>query len=195
MAAPAAPPRRLRLPVPVTILTGALGSGKTTALRHLIARKPDGEVWAVVVNEFGAVGVDGAALEGAAAAAAAAAAPAGSAGAGGAGGVSIRQIAGGCMCCTTSGMLTPALAQIVRAVKPDRLLIEPSGLGHPGGLVDVLQGPHLRSALELRAIICLVRRAGAAARVRAHARAPRARAPRAAPRAAPGPAVRGEQRR
>ncbi|GBF90583.1 hypothetical protein Rsub_03155 [Raphidocelis subcapitata] len=138
--AAAAAPRTLKLPIPVNIVTGALGAGKTTALRHLIDGKPPGEVWAVLVNDFGACGVDGAALGGG----------------GGGGGVTIRQIAGGCMCCVTSGLLTPAIAQLVRQVKPDRLLIEPSGLGHPGGLIDVLRGPHLGSALELRAVICLV---------------------------------------
>ncbi|KAI8466289.1 MAG: CobW/HypB/UreG, nucleotide-binding domain-containing protein [Monoraphidium minutum] len=137
-----AAPRKLKLPVPVTIITGSLGAGKTTVMRHLVANKPPDEVWAIVVNEFGAVGIDGAAIQ--------AAAPPG------AGGAVVKQIAGGCMCCVSSGLLTAAVAQIVRQVKPDRLLLEPSGLGHPGGLVDVLQGEHLRSALLLNAIVCLV---------------------------------------
>lgn len=116
----AAPPRALKLPVPVTIVTGALGAGKTTALRHLIDSKPPGEVWAVLVNDFGAIGVDGAALGG------------GDGGGGGGGstgdggGVTVRQIAGGCMCCVTSGLLTPAIAQLVRQVKPDRHVGLPS---------------------------------------------------------------------
>eukprot|EP00798_Chlamydomonas_sp_ICE-L_P026160 gene26160-11887_t len=54
----------MRLPVPVNIVTGALGVGKTTAISRLLEAKPPGEVWAVLVNEFGALGIDGALLEG-----------------------------------------------------------------------------------------------------------------------------------
>ncbi len=50
-----------------------------------------------------------------------------------------------------------AIAQLLRATKPDRMWIEPSGLGHPAALVDVLRGEHLASALDLQPIICLVR--------------------------------------
>lgn len=71
------------------------------------------------MNEFGAVGIDAIALQSSAAAAG--------------GSVVVRQIAGGCMCCAQSGVLLPAIAQIIRQSKPDRLLIEPSGLGHPAG--------------------------------------------------------------
>eukprot|EP00798_Chlamydomonas_sp_ICE-L_P026159 gene26159-11886_t len=55
-----------------------------------------------------------------------------------------------------AGPLGAAIAQLVRQAKPDRLIIEPSGLGHPAGLLDTLQNEHLRSALEIRAIICMV---------------------------------------
>jgi hypothetical protein len=107
-AAAAAPPppraRVLKLPIPVTIITGGLGSGKTTAIRQLVAAKPPSEVWALLVNEMGAVGVDGAAIEAAEAA----------------GAVAVRQIAGGCLCCVSAGLLTPAIAQVLRQVKPDR---------------------------------------------------------------------------
>lgn len=73
----------------------------------------------MIVNEFGAVGIDAVALQSSAAAAG--------------GTVTVKQIAGGCMCCAQSGVLLPAIAQIIRQTKPDRLLIEPSGLGHPAG--------------------------------------------------------------
>ena len=51
----------------------------------------------------------------------------------------VRELAGGCMCCSLSGPLGAAIAQLVRNAKPDRLIIEPSGLGHPAGLLDVLK--------------------------------------------------------
>jgi len=52
------------MPIPVNIITGVLGVGKTTAIRHLIAQRPPKEKWAIVVNEFGALGIDGAVLVG-----------------------------------------------------------------------------------------------------------------------------------
>lgn len=60
----------------------------------------------------------------------------------GRGRVVVRELAGGCMCCSLSGPLGAAIAQLVRNAKPDRLIIEPSGLGHPAGLLDVLKVCH-----------------------------------------------------
>jgi len=125
--------------VPVSIITGHLGVGKTTAIAALVAVKPPHEHWAVLVNEFGALGIDAALLE----------ASAGE-------GVTVQQLAGGCMCCTLAGAMAAGIAQLVRRSKPHRLLIEPSGLGHAGGLLDVLRGPHLRTSLHLNAIVTLV---------------------------------------
>jgi Ni2+-binding GTPase involved in maturation of urease and hydrogenase len=132
--------RTLKLPVPTTVVTGSLNSGKTTFISSLIKIKPQNAVWAVLVNEFGAVGLDRIALESAADAQ----------------GLHVKQIAGGCMCCVTGGVLALSIAQLLRAVKPDRLLIEPSGLGHPAGLIDALQGEHMKTALQLNAVVCLV---------------------------------------
>ncbi|GLC49944.1 hypothetical protein PLESTB_000325600 [Pleodorina starrii] len=84
-------------------------------------------------------------------------------------GVVVRELAGGCLCCTLSGPLGVAIAQLVRQTKPDRLLIEPSGLGHPAGLLDTLYGEHLRSALDVKAVICLVDVRAAAAELSAAA--------------------------
>jgi G3E family GTPase len=126
-----APPtrRRLRLPVPTLILTGALAAGKTTFVGNLLQSKPPAEVWAVLINEFGAAGLDAALLQGGAAAAAAAApaagAAAGSAAAAAAAeplpeGVHIKQLAGGCLCCALSSVTSLAIAQLLRNIKPDR---------------------------------------------------------------------------
>ena len=123
-SSPASGPRRLRLPVPASIVTGALASGKTTFIAGLLHSKPPGELWAVLVNEFGAAGLDAALLEGGGAGPAAAAGPPQPLDAGG---VHIRQLAGGCLCCALSSVTATAIAQLLRNVKPDRLLIEPSG--------------------------------------------------------------------
>ena len=149
--------RRRAMPIPVNIITGALGVGKTTTIRHLISKRPPGERWAIVVNEFGALGIDGAVLDTAGGVGASTSGGGGGGGGEGAdGGVTVREVAGGCMCCALSAPFTVAVTQILRRVKPDRLLIEPSGLGHPGGLFDALSGEHLGKALDLRATVALV---------------------------------------
>ncbi|WP_187360051.1 CobW family GTP-binding protein [Chitinolyticbacter meiyuanensis] len=127
------PPR-----IPVNLVTGFLGVGKTTALTRLLADKPADEYWAVVVNEFGEVGIDGATLSAAGA------------------NLDVAEVPGGCICCTTSPMLRTALGRIVKARRPDRILIEPSGLGHPAGIVDLLREPMQAKAFELRAVVTLL---------------------------------------
>ncbi|WP_374347290.1 GTP-binding protein [Chitinimonas sp.] len=150
--------------VPVNLITGFLGVGKTTAVRHLLASKPASEYWAVLVNEFGEVGIDGAVIEAMREEALATLSPTPHppAGAGELPGrprgetLKVVEVPGGCICCTTSPMLRVSLTRLLRERRPDRLLIEPSGLGHPAGIVDVLRDPYLAAALELRAIITLV---------------------------------------
>ena len=121
---------------PVNLITGFLGVGKTTALLHLLAQRPPGARWAVLVNEFGQVGIDGATLEQT--------------------GIAVREVPGGCICCSAQLPLRVALTRLLREVKPQRLLIEPTGLGHPAGVIDVLRSEGLASAVELRNVIGLV---------------------------------------
>jgi G3E family GTPase len=125
--------------VPTTLITGFFGVGKTTTLRSLIERKPEDEKWAILVNEFGEVGIDGALLENLSG-----------------DGVQIREIVGGCLCCTANVPMRVAVTEILRRTRPDRLLIEPTGIGHPAGLIDELRSDGLADAIDLRAVICLV---------------------------------------
>jgi hypothetical protein len=126
-----------RAPVPTTIVSGALGVGKTTAILAALRHRPEGERWAVLVNEFGRVGIDGAVLsEGS--------------------GLEVREIAGGCVCCTANLPLRLGLAKLVREVRPDRLFVEPTGLAHPASVIDTVRSPGLREALAPRATITLV---------------------------------------
>lgn len=124
--------------IPVNLVTGFLGVGKTTAVMNLLAQKPADEYWAIVVNEFGEVGIDGATLS--------------SLG----DGLQVAEVPGGCICCTTSPMLRVTLGKLARGKRPDRLLIEPSGLGHPAGIIDLLRDPMLASAFEVRAVVTLL---------------------------------------
>lgn len=135
--------------VPLNLITGFLGAGKTTAIRHLLAHRRDGERWAVLVNEFGQVGIDQAVLGGE--------------------GVAIREVPGGCLCCANHLPLQVALSQLLARANPDRVLIEPTGLGHPARVLDSLREPHWREALDVRATLTLVdARELADPRVRAH---------------------------
>ncbi|GAA0690024.1 GTP-binding protein [Marinobacterium maritimum] len=123
--------------VPTNIITGFLGSGKTTAINQLLKHKPDSERWAVLVNEFGQVGIDGSLIEQQ-------------------DGIEVKELAGGCLCCTLGPSLPITLATLLRRFRPDRLLIEPTGLGHPARIIDTLQNDQFRQVLELRSIICLL---------------------------------------
>ena len=124
--------------IPTNLITGFLGTGKTTAIRDLINHRPVGERWSVFINEYGMVSIDDLMFDDQSR------------------DVQIQELAGGCFCCTTSGMLDTVLMQFIRRTKPDRLLIEPSGAGHPARVIDTLRSDRFRQALDLRATICLV---------------------------------------
>ncbi|MEC7725961.1 MAG: GTP-binding protein [Planctomycetota bacterium] len=127
--------------VPTNVITGFLGAGKSTAILHLLKQKPAHERWAILVNEFGEVGIDGGILRG---------------GHGDDSGVFIREVAGGCMCCAAGVPMQIALTSLLSQARPDRLLIEPTGLGHPKEVLSVLSAEHYQRALDLRATITLV---------------------------------------
>ena len=126
-------------PLPTNLVTGFLGVGKTTALVDLLRGRPPGSKWAVLVNEYGDVAIDQAMLEDAATP-----------------GVTIKEVAGGCICCTSSVYFKFALAQIISHVRPERLLIETTGVGHPARLLDLLRNPAYADRVSLRATLCLV---------------------------------------
>ncbi len=123
--------------VPTHVITGFLGAGKTTLLKHLLAQKPAGETWAVLVNEFGQIGLDGALLEADA-------------------DIAIHEVVGGCLCCTSQLPMQVGLSRLLTKTKPTRLFIEPTGLGHPLQLIEQLSEPHWARALDLRAIVSVV---------------------------------------
>ncbi|WP_096085118.1 CobW family GTP-binding protein [Agaribacterium haliotis] len=127
--------------VPTNIITGFLGVGKTSAILHLLKNKAADERWAVLVNEFGEIGVDGSLFAGQH--------PESEE-------VFIREVPGGCMCCAAGLPMQIALNQLLSRAKPDRLLIEPTGLGHPKEVLEVLSSEHYRDVLSLQKILTLV---------------------------------------
>ena len=128
------------LGIPTNIITGFLGVGKTSAILNLMKNKPENERWAVLVNEFGEIGVDGSLIQGNQTAQQ----------------VFIREVPGGCMCCAAGLPMQIALNQLLTEAKPDRLLIEPTGLGHPKEVLQVLSSEHYRKVLSLQKNVTLV---------------------------------------
>jgi len=134
-------PDKKILAVPTNIITGFLGAGKTTAILHLLKHKPTEEKWAVLVNEFGEIGVDGSMFEGQYDEEH---------------GVFIREVPGGCMCCAAGLPMQIAINQLLSRAKPDRLLIEPTGLGHPKEVLQILSADYNQDTLDLQKIVTLV---------------------------------------
>lgn len=127
--------------VPVTVVTGFLGSGKTTLIRHLLER-PQGKRLAVVVNEFGDVGVDGEILK----SCAIPECPA----------ENIVELANGCICCTVADDFIPTIEALMALdPRPDHILIETSGLALPKPLLKAFDWPAVRSKITVDGVIAL----------------------------------------
>ena len=124
--------------VPTNLITGFLGVGKTTAVIDLLKQKAAGSRWAVLVNEYGEVSIDGAMIEGATP-----------------DGVSVREVGGGCVCCASAPYLPVAIHFLLLEAQPERLIIETTGLGHPARLLDSLR-MNYHGRLDVRATLGIV---------------------------------------
>ncbi|XDB00004.1 cobalamin biosynthesis protein CobW [Sulfitobacter sp. LCG007] len=127
--------------LPVTVITGFLGSGKTTLVRHLM-QNPQGRRLAVIVNEFGDVGVDGEILRGCA--------------------IpdcpeeNIVELANGCICCTVADDFVPTIEALMALdPRPEHILIETSGLALPKPLLKAFDWPSIRSRITVDGVIAL----------------------------------------
>ncbi|NNE82318.1 MAG: cobalamin biosynthesis protein CobW [Silicimonas sp.] len=127
--------------IPVTVVTGFLGSGKTTLIRHLI-ETTEGRRLAVIVNEFGDVGVDGEILK----SCAIPDCPA----------ENIVELANGCICCTVADDFIPTIEALMALdPQPDHILIETSGLALPKPLLKAFDWPAIRSRVTVDGVIAL----------------------------------------
>ena len=128
--------------VPVTVITGFLGSGKTTLVRHLM-QNPQGKRLAIIVNEFGDVGVDGDILK----SCAIPDCPA----------ENIMELANGCICCTVADDFIPTIEALMALdPQPEHILIETSGLALPKPLLKAFDWPDIRSRITVDGVIALV---------------------------------------
>jgi Ni2+-binding GTPase involved in maturation of urease and hydrogenase len=124
--------------IPTHVIAGSLGAGKTSLIRQLLAQRPADERWAVLINEFGQIGLDAALLTQAA------------------DGIALGEVAGGCLCCVNGAPFQIGLGRLLRKARPDRLFIEPSGLGHPAQLLRQLQQPPWLGVLAVQPCVMIL---------------------------------------
>src|SRR5690606_10900570 len=106
-------------------------------LKHLLQQKPEQEIWAVLMNEFGQIGVDQQLL------------PQDS-------GYAVKELLGGCLCCSSQLPMQIALSRLLSEVKPDRLFIEPRRQRHPAQMEDELTKPQWHSHLSVQVLVTVV---------------------------------------
>jgi len=124
--------------IAINLVIGSLGAGKTTLLKNLLQNKPENENWGILVNEFGAIGIDGAILSNQHDS------------------VQIAQIPGGCICCTALSDFKSAIQQLLDNYSLDRIFIEPTGLGEPDSMVDLIQSSYFQQHFELQTVFALL---------------------------------------
>lgn len=133
--------------IPATVVTGFLGSGKTTLLRHIL-ENANGQRIAVIVNEFGELGIDGDLLRNC---------PLSCEEEGEGGNDGVYELANGCICCTVQEEFFPVMKQLVeRREDIDHILIETSGLALPKPLVQAFNWPEIKAACTVDAVITVV---------------------------------------
>ena len=135
--------------IPATVITGFLGAGKTTMIRNLL-QNADGKRIALIINEFGDLGVDGDVLKGCGAEACSE--------------EDIIELTNGCICCTVADDFIPTMTKLLeRENRPDHIVIETSGLALPQPLVAAFNWPDIRSEVTVDGVVTVVDSAAVAA--------------------------------
>jgi len=118
------------------IISGFLGAGKTTFINKLLITKPANETWAVLVNESGTSHYAKQQLAN--------------------NGVIVKELYGGCLCCSAGMPFRVALNKVIKECQPQRLFIEPAGAGHLANIKTLLQGEFYHPVLTLENTLCLL---------------------------------------
>ena len=124
--------------IPTHVIAGPLGAGKTSLIKHLLAQRPANERWAVLINEFGQIGLDAALLTR------------------DDDGIALGEVACGCLCCVNGAPFQVGLGRLLRKARPDRLFIEPSGLGHPAQLLKQLREAPWQQVLAVQPCVLVL---------------------------------------
>ncbi len=128
--------------VPATVITGFLGAGKTSMIRHLL-ETANGKRLALIINEFGDLGVDGELLK--------------SCGIEGCREDDVIELANGCICCTVADDFVPAMEALLnRDDPPDHIVIETSGLALPKPLVKAFNWPEIRTRVTVDGVVAVI---------------------------------------
>ena len=117
--------KEMKKMIKVDIFSGFLGAGKTTLIKKLIEEAYKGEKLVLIENEFGEIGIDGGFLKDA--------------------GVEINEMNSGCICCSLVGDFGKALQQVIEQFQPERILIEPSGVGKLSDIIEAVENLHLEN--------------------------------------------------
>ncbi len=120
--------------VKIDVISGFLGAGKTTLIRKLFAGEIRKEKVVLIENEFGEIGIDGSFLKDS--------------------GVEIKEINSGCICCSLVGDFASSMKEVVETYHPDRIIIEPSGVGKLSDIVKAIRG--VEEDLEINVLCCVV---------------------------------------
>ena len=127
--------------IPVHIVQGTLGSGKSTVINRLLESAPPDEKWAVLVNEFGRVAIDPGSFSNSKTPS---------------GGLIVRDSRSGCICCSGSRDLAGNLYELSHAIRPDRIIIEPMGLSDPATLRNQVAGLERDFGIALASTIAVL---------------------------------------
>ena len=128
--------------IPATVVTGFLGAGKTTLIRHML-ENANGKRIALVINEFGDLGVDGEILKGCGDALCR--------------DEDIMELSNGCICCTVADDFVPTMEKLLaREDRPDHIVIETSGLALPQPLVQAFNWPEIRTQVTVDGVVTVV---------------------------------------
>ncbi len=120
----------------VFLITGFLGSGKTTLLKRILSWQTDLTGTVVLVNEFGKVGIDGAVLKDA--------------------GSDVIELTSGCICCTIRSELEDTLKSIWQRFKPERILLEATGVAQPNAVVEIVENDSLKNWMEIEKVVTVL---------------------------------------